>query len=190
MFGVRTSDRGVLLGTAHPGLVGVSVLVVVASCVALWAVLPVLPMAAADRLGASFILALLNAYFFLASAARVVGTPDGFVEMDGLFLIRRVKVAAIDSVLTESALQLRMVSGRLVRTAAYLPSPGGQMLGHPSSRRAAERIEIFRSRWGTVSSPANSGATDYTVLLRTRALWGAACLVGVLFGGALAIELL
>ena len=147
-------------------------------------------MSSVDRIGVSLIIAVANIYMYLGATARVSGDRAGFIDMDGFILVRRVRISAIRDVLTDRALQLQTASGRLIRTAAYLPAPAGEMLGYPNSRRAAERIRVFMSDSVGANVEAASGLAEYEVHLRSRALLHAACLAGVLFGGVLLIELL
>ena len=183
------SARRVVLGTANPGVLLAVSLFVLGSFVSLWFVLPAVGLVDVDLIGVGGILSTTSAVLLLGATARVVGDPNGYVDMVDWLVVRRVGVAAIAAVLTADALELRTTSGGTVRTVAFPASPAGQLVGYPRSKRAAERIESFRAAWFAAHDHAVPEASQCTVALRTSALAAAFGLAGLIFGGVVLIAL-
>ena len=182
-------NRRELLGTANPGLILTIAVFGAASLVGLWFVLPNLPVDTVDLLGVGAIFSATTALLLPGLTMRVVGDPDGHIELVSYLVVRKVGVSAIEAILVQDALQIRLTSGDLVGTVAYPKSPAGQMVSYPRSKRAAERIESFRSSWLAANEQSAQSRSQYSVHVRTRALLTACGLAVVMFGGVLWISL-
>ena len=132
-----------------------------------------------DLLNSTVPLAALVATSFLVATCRIVGHPDGRVDVVGPLVTRRIPTGEVAGVSVTAGLRLVLRSGRLVRSSAHGESLMGEWLGYPRSVAAAARISEFTRSFPPAPRDPEWEATDAGTHLRGAALLGAASL-GVL----------
>ncbi|MCA0146258.1 hypothetical protein [Blastococcus sp. LR1] len=131
-------------------------------------------------------LSLVVSTLGLLATARIVGSPDGYIDVVGLLATRRIPIGEIAEVMPSGPLEIRMTSGRRIGSIAYGRSLLGDMVGYPRSRQAAERIYRFCEQV-EVGGPG-FGHAEYSVRLRGAGIVAALLLGGVLLAGTLLLH--
>ena len=168
----------VLLGRWGTPLIVSSALAVLGSFVFAWGwIANDVPTAPVDMIVTLLPLALLVIILSLLATARIVGRSDGYIEVVGLLITRRIPVSEVVDVTPRGPLKIRMRSGRRVGSIAYGQSLLGEMVGYPRSREAAERIGRFCRQ---VEARGGGGEAEYSVSLR-----GGEILASLLLGSLL-----
>jgi hypothetical protein len=132
-----------------------------------------------DLLNSTVPLAVLVATAFLVATCRIVGHPDGHIDVVGPLVTRRVPTGDVAGVSVTAGLRLVLRSGRLVRSSAHGESLIGEWLGYPRCVAAAARISEFIRSVPPAPRDPEWEAADAGTHLRGAALLGAASL-GVL----------
>jgi hypothetical protein len=168
-----------LLGRWGWPLIGFSALGVVGSFVFAWGwIADDLPTPIGDMMITLLPLFAMVTIFSLLASARLVGSREGYVDVVGLFLRRRIPIEEIARVDSSRGLKIYLTSGRTIGSIAYGQSLIGETVGYPRSRRTASRIaELCDS---VRASGTDRGAVEYSVALRAGDILAACCLGVVL----------
>jgi hypothetical protein len=130
----------------------------------------------ADIASASGALAVGVVTGFLVGTCRIVGDPNGYVEVINLFATRRVPVDLIVHVTATRGMRIVLASNREIGSLAYGESLLGHSLGYPRSTRAANRIQAFVDSMRAVSSARADDVRPVETRLRVGALASALAL--------------
>jgi hypothetical protein len=115
----------------------------------------------------------------LIATCRIVGHPDGRIEVVGPLVTRRIPTGDVAGVSVTAGLRLVLRSGRLIGSFAHGQSLMEEWLGCPHAVAAAARVSEFVRSFPTTPPDRERDATGVTSHLRGVALLGAASL-GVL----------
>lgn len=125
----------------HPGLSVFAAIVVLGVFVFSWVELAAPPNDGSNIPGALVGLCIMATGMCLLGTCRLVVDPAGFIDVVGLFVVRRVPVSELVAVEHEEGLHLRVVSGRRIGSIAYGRSLLGELVHYPRSVSAARRIQ-------------------------------------------------
>jgi hypothetical protein len=140
LFAMR--DRQ-LLGAANPLFIMFNAAGVVASFVFAWWWLSAPPNDISNVLNVGPALSTIVATFALAGTTRIVGDSSGRLDVFGYFMVWRIPVSRISSVVIEDGVRIVTDDGRQIGTSAYGYSSLADLLGYPRATTAAQRIRAF-----------------------------------------------